>query len=66
MKLEMKLGRPRENHRLIADAEDRGAWHSAEFNQLEEAGKGHTKKAQEHWRKGQYWLNRANNLRNWH
>ena len=47
----------------IAHADERGCFHLAEFNVLDEAGKGHTKKAQEHWRKGQYWLDRSNKLR---
>lgn len=50
----------------IADAEDNGSRHLAAFNEMDEAGKGATKKAQEHLRKGQFWLDRANKLRNWH
>jgi len=49
----------------IADAEDNGSRHLAAFNELDEAGKGNSKKAQDHVRKGQYWLDRANKLRGW-
>lgn len=50
----------------IAHADERGCFHLAEFNALDEAGKSHTKKAQEHWRKGQYWMDRSNKLRGNH
>ncbi len=49
----------------IADAEAHASRHLADFNELDEQGKGTSKKAQEHCRKGQYWLDRANELRGW-
>lgn len=49
----------------IADAEANASRHLADFNELNERGRGNSKKAQEHCRKGQYWLDRANVLRGW-
>lgn len=49
----------------IADAEAFASRYLADFNELDEAGKGNSKKAQELCRKGQFWLDRANKLRGW-
>jgi hypothetical protein len=44
------------------DAEERANRYLATFNELDEAGYGKTPRAQEVWRKGQYWLDRLNKL----
>ncbi len=47
----------------IADADDRGGRALAAFNELDEAGKGDTPKAQKLLSVGQFWLDRSNHLR---
>lgn len=47
----------------IADADERGSFHLAAFNELNEAGKGDSAKAQRHLERGQFWLDRSNKLR---
>lgn len=47
----------------IADADDRGGRYLAAFNELDERGLGNTPKAEKLLEKGQYWLDRSNNLR---
>ena len=46
----------------LIKADDNGNRHLAAFNELNERGLGESKKAQEHLRKGQYWLDRYNKL----
>lgn len=47
----------------IADADELGGHYLAAFNELNERGLGHTAKAEKILEKGQYWLDRSNNLR---
>lgn len=47
----------------IADADMRGSDCLARFNELDEAGKGETAKAQRLLERGQFWLDRSNKLR---
>jgi hypothetical protein len=49
------------NERIL-EADFFGNKYLGDFNELDEAGKGHTKKAQELYRKGQFWLDRYNLL----
>lgn len=47
----------------IADADERGSRCLAQFNELDEAGKGSTPKAERLLERGQFWLDRSNKLR---
>lgn len=49
----------------IAEAEALGSMWLARFNELNEAGKGKSKKAQHCLDRSQYWLDEANTLRGW-
>lgn len=54
-----------EQNDLASTAEAWGSMWLARFNELNEAGKGDTKKAQHCLERSQYWLDKANELRGW-
>jgi hypothetical protein len=56
---------PKDNIDLACKAEANGSMWLARFNELDEAGKGGTKKAEYCLDRSQYWLDRANELRGW-
>lgn len=54
---------PKDLAERIAEADARGGDWLARFNELNEAGKGGTRKAQQCLERGQKWLDKSNELR---